>query len=337
VRKPEQNGISACIIVRDALPVIQRCIDSIIDYCTEVCVVDTGSSDGTIEYLQSQHISLCVDTSCNDENGMIVDFSQARNQCLGLAKGEWILTIDADEILCLDKQNALDNLDDRFDAFAIRMLRGSTEWKAIRLFRNRTSIRYHYPVHEVPSVSGPVASMPEITIEDLGMLGKSEPSNERNLRICERALAQHPTDARLQFYKAEALRKMNAPLEASHAYMTFLENDGITWPYECVALQRIARLFIGYKRYQEARDASLKALQLHDGLAETYCLLGDASLGLGSLGAAKSAYKKALQLKFPPTDYSLFVSREAYRNYPTLQLKRIENLCRRNGLDFNAF
>ncbi len=84
--------LSVCMIVRNEEKMLPACLESIDGLADEVVVVDTGSTDSTIQLLQDFGARVYHHAWEND-------FSKHRNQCLGYAGGEWILQIDADERL----------------------------------------------------------------------------------------------------------------------------------------------------------------------------------------------------------------------------------------------
>ena len=97
--------ISACLIVRDeAYEVrdiqgnlttnIERCLQSIVNKVDEIIVVDTGSTDSTIEVCKRYTPKVYVSELAFGEN---FKFDTARNEAVSKATGDWILIIDADE------------------------------------------------------------------------------------------------------------------------------------------------------------------------------------------------------------------------------------------------
>lgn len=85
-------NISVCIITKNELPKLKKCIEAIKRYPLEIVVVDTGSTDGTIEYLR-ENVDVVGDfVWCND-------FSKARNYSITLASNDWILVLDTDEYI----------------------------------------------------------------------------------------------------------------------------------------------------------------------------------------------------------------------------------------------
>ena len=85
-------GISACIIGRDEADHIRQCIHSINEIVQEVVYVDTGSTDNTpaIAYQHGARVFAIPWAG---------SFSEARNYALDQATAEWILVLDADEML----------------------------------------------------------------------------------------------------------------------------------------------------------------------------------------------------------------------------------------------
>ena len=87
--------ISANIICKNEIENIVKCINSVLPYCNEIIVVDTGSTDGTIEAIKSignSKIKLFY-KEWND------NFADMRNFALEKSKGDFILALDADMAL----------------------------------------------------------------------------------------------------------------------------------------------------------------------------------------------------------------------------------------------
>lgn len=84
--------ISVCIITKNEENNINECLKSIYSKFDEIIVVDTGSNDKT-KKIASEYTDKIFDFIwCND-------FSKARNYSLSKATNDWIIVIDADEII----------------------------------------------------------------------------------------------------------------------------------------------------------------------------------------------------------------------------------------------
>lgn len=94
------SEISVIILTYNSSKFIKPCLDSVFrqgceDF--EVIVVDNGSQDATVESVRESYPS--VKLLQNQRN---LGAAKARNQGIEASKGEWILTIDCDIMLCLD-------------------------------------------------------------------------------------------------------------------------------------------------------------------------------------------------------------------------------------------
>ena len=138
-------SVSAALIVRDEFAFIEDCLTSLTGLVDEIVLVDTGSSDDTIEKASRFSTELHSFDWCDD-------FSAARNFALDQARGDWILYIDADERLEVpDLAEWRGMLADTSKAgwrlrFYPRV--GWTPYAELRLFRNDSRIRFEGVIHE---------------------------------------------------------------------------------------------------------------------------------------------------------------------------------------------
>ncbi len=91
--------ISLCMIAKNEEQLIKNALDSVKPFVDEMIVIDTGSEDATRQIAQE-----CGATVYDFkwEN----DFSKAKNFAKSMAKGQWILFLDADE--CMSKADLKD-------------------------------------------------------------------------------------------------------------------------------------------------------------------------------------------------------------------------------------
>ncbi len=80
------------MIVRDEEEMLPRCLAAVADAVDEIIIVDTGSVDRTIEIARSFGAQVI-------EREWTGSFSDARNASFDAATGDWILYLDADEVL----------------------------------------------------------------------------------------------------------------------------------------------------------------------------------------------------------------------------------------------
>lgn len=202
-----QPRLSLCMIVRDEIDCLQRCIDSVKDIVDEIVIVDSGSTDGTLD-LAKRYASKLAQIVWND------DFSHARNIALDMATGDWILQLDADEHLrkesCSDLLQSIGKSDMLAYNLAVRNHRegGYCEiFFPARLFRRMPTVRYSGRVHEqvTPSLLEIMRSDPRwrsgtlenVIIEHLGYRQQNKESKNkksRNILLLTKALEDDPSD-----------------------------------------------------------------------------------------------------------------------------------------------
>ncbi len=84
--------ISVCMIVKNEEQYLENCLKSIKDIADEIVIVDTGSTDRTVE-IAKKYTDKIYFHPWKDS------FSEARNHYLEYATGDWIFQMDADEEL----------------------------------------------------------------------------------------------------------------------------------------------------------------------------------------------------------------------------------------------
>jgi tetratricopeptide (TPR) repeat protein len=202
-----QPHLSLCMIVKNEAVALPACLRSAAPYVDEIVVVDTGSTDDTVAIAESFQAHV-YPFSWND------DFAAARNHALHYATGEWVLVLDADEVLVGEMMPTLLAAMQRPEVLAINLLRHEvgaqqSPYSLIsRLFRRRADIRFARPYHELIDDSvlailrrepeWRVVDVPRVAIAHTGYQAAAiahRQKGDRAQRIMERYLAQHPEDA----------------------------------------------------------------------------------------------------------------------------------------------
>lgn len=96
---PPPLPLSAVIISKNEADRIGRCLQSLRGACTEIVVLDSGSTDATI--------ALARAAGARVEHQDWLGFGAQKNAAIGLASQPWLLLMDADEWLAEGAENAL--------------------------------------------------------------------------------------------------------------------------------------------------------------------------------------------------------------------------------------
>lgn len=138
--------LSLCMIVKNEAENLLRCLDSVKDVVDELVVLDTGSTDATVQIAASYGATVHHFTWCDD-------FAVARNQALQHVTGDWVLVLDADEVLAADVVPVLRQVMQQENAIVINLVRqeiGATQSPyslVSRLFRNHPAVQFSRPYH----------------------------------------------------------------------------------------------------------------------------------------------------------------------------------------------
>lgn len=214
--------ISLCMIVRNEAQNIELALKSASAFVDEIIIVDTGSTDNTPELCRKYTDKLYHFTWCDD-------FSAARNESLKYATKEWILVLDADEILeplsaaKLKAQLGTYSKEQLFFTVLIYNLSrtkaalalsapGTIVYaqekvhQAMRLFRNKPGIRYKYSLHELPLLTenDQTYSSGSVVLH-FGYHQQTKERLSRALRCLEQERAKYPEDVYIEYNYARTL------------------------------------------------------------------------------------------------------------------------------------
>jgi glycosyltransferase involved in cell wall biosynthesis len=147
---PAQPFVSACLIVKDEEEFLPTCLDAVSKFVDEIVIVDTGSTDRTIEVAQSYGARVFEDPWRND-------FSYSRNVALSQCRGKWIVWVDADEVFEGNPdsfRHMLLSVGDKVEGFSVQIsnevgsgLNPLVYHAATRVFR-RADLQWSGALHE---------------------------------------------------------------------------------------------------------------------------------------------------------------------------------------------
>jgi len=188
--------LALVVIARDEGPRIQRLLESVAPWVDDMLVVDTGSSDDTVQCAVASGARVSHFAWCDD-------FAAARNAALATSNADWNLVLDADEWL-IDGGPALRELAALPADFvgALRLDDLDTPGGVVHSWLSRLlpgSVRYSGRVHEQPQHQLPVRRVPLVVGHDGYSPVRLAEKQGRNRRLLLTELDLAPDDAYLWY------------------------------------------------------------------------------------------------------------------------------------------
>ncbi len=312
--------LSLCMIVKNEEQVLTRCLESITDCFDEIIILDTGSTDKTKE-IAKRYTSFVYETEWKN------DFSLARNEVFSYASGDYIMWMDADDILTEENKQKLialkKGMDGTVDLYLMNYATAYDEnnvptfyFQRERIVRRNAPHHWEGVVHETLHCNG------RRQVVEMYISHKSvkKSYSRRNLLIFESKLAADGfLPPREQFYYARELFYHKQYLEAQKQLSAYLAS-----PFGWTENRIEAYLFLS-KCFEQRGDIST-ALQtlfisFYESLprSETACEIGRLHMLQERYTDAIWWYRLALENSAPPTE-GAFINQDYVELIPCLQL-----------------
>lgn len=294
--------VSAPLIVKNERNNLPKLLDLLCPVLEEVILVDTGSTDGTIELIKEKQK---IYSNIRLEHfKWIKDFSAARNYAFSLATKEYLFFIDGDDLLCQKeliyfKNNVLG--DPNVDCWLLDYIYsqradGSSNLTLgrERFMRRNKNPRWQGAIHE--SIN--ICDMRSQHYDKLKIIhnraGKAyEP--DRNKEILEAEFKRNPSDPRTAYYYGKELFDQVNPkgIEILEHYVGL--NSGF-FDDMVNARFRLGKHYASVKKHREAiRQAEeIYHLDFCRQRAEGYWLYGTVEMDLGNYQVATDWFKRCL-------------------------------------------
>jgi len=273
--------ISLAMIVKDEEKVLDRCLMSAAPYVDEIIIVDTGSTDKT-KRIAKKYKAKVFDFKWVD------DFSAARNFSFSKATGDWILWLDADDVLLkgAEIKKLINNTPNDVDAIQMKYYyevdkHGNVlveHWKD-RLIRNTNKMDWVGRLHENPRYLGDYRL---VRTEDLGVLHltdfrRRKRRKDQNIKILKEQLKSEgdTPDPRTLFYLGNSYWADEQWEKSITYYEQYLTLSG--WDEERYqALISMAKVYISKEQPDKAVDAGLRAIKEKSDYPGGYFVIAEA-------------------------------------------------------------
>lgn len=280
--------ITLCMITKNEEDYITCCIESVRHLVDEVIVVDTGSTDRTIE--KALQGGARVFTYNWQQN-----FAEARNFALDQATGDWILVLDADETLEYVDIEGFNNLlvASHIEGYYIEIVSdiGNGEEKisdqVVRLFRNKPFYRFTGAIHE--QVVGSIRRFnqeqalgcTDFKIIHRGYLNEriaAQNKHTRNMEVINQALINNPYDPFLRYSLGIEYIQQGKMAQANEQFSEALLNLKGNEGYFHNVLVNLASGYLQTGQLNEAEELIDKALLMLPQDSDLMLLKGIAAL-----------------------------------------------------------
>lgn len=215
---------SLCMIVKNEEKMLGRCLHSVRDIFDEIIIVDTGSEDATKEIAR-------MFTDKVYDFKWVNNFSTARNFSFSKATKDYIMWLDADDIMEEKQRQKLLEAKQTFDSKVdVAMLKYNVQFDEMgnstfsyyreRIVKNDKTFYWKDPVHEAITPHGNIVYL------DIAVSHKKEGagSGDRNLKIYQSLLAKGVVlSARQRFYYARELMYNSMFEDAIEEFEKFLQ------------------------------------------------------------------------------------------------------------------
>ena len=300
--------LSIAMIVKDEASNIERTLiplKELSEYIeSEIIIVDTGSKDETIE-IASKYTNKIYH---HEWNG---DFADMRNLSISYCTGEWILVVDADEVL-YDAKLLVDFIKSKelveYNGALIKIVNFNKDVEhsikfgfvspMLRLFRNRT-VKYEGIVHEQPKFKSPVCDS-NVRFVHYGYDNRDaalmEKKFERNLSLLQVQLKNNPKDIYTLYQIASSYSMHKEPINAlKYIELAYdnAKNNLSAYPY---VIDKYCHILHNNQRNEELLNIAQQGGTLCSNHIDYYFYLGQGNFNLFRYKEAIEYYLKYLEM-----------------------------------------
>jgi glycosyltransferase involved in cell wall biosynthesis len=267
----EEGNISLCMIVKNEELYLRDCLESVKDIINQIILVDTGSTDATIDIAREYKADIYHFKWCDD-------FAAARQESIKHAKCDWIFWLDADERLrpasipeikkltCREEKAVL------YNVLIYNKINKGTDVQiscSPRLFNNFKGIYFIGKIHEqlAPSLKAVhgVERESNIIIDHLGYDLEDKQRYRRikmNRFLLLKMVKQHPRNADAHYSLAQHYALTLQPEAALKHYKIALQLNQFNMAMTASLLNKMAELLLKLGKIIAAKEHCLESIKL---------------------------------------------------------------------------
>jgi glycosyltransferase involved in cell wall biosynthesis len=319
-------GISLCMIVKNEEKMLGACLESVKDLVDEIIIVDTGSEDKTKE-IARKYTDLIYDFE------WVGDFAAARNFAFSKGTKEYLMWLDADDVLLPEDRKKLlelkHSLNPDVDVVITNYNLGvddtglpKVQFKRERLIKRSRNYKWIEPVHEYVQFN----FNHNVQYSDIAITHGQRDIRvtDRNLKIIENTLKRNGVlNSRQLYYYGRELTANKRFKEAVDAFNEFFIKD--TENSHAFYLTAFQDLYHCYKELNDNENALKSLLRSFEYIpprAEIICKIAYFFKEQGKIDNATYWFHLALNLK-KPNEYLGYISEDLWGFIPATELSTI--------------
>lgn len=310
------STVSLCMIVKNEESFLGACLESLKGLVDEIIIVDTGSTDKTIEIAKKFTSKIFSFTWCDD-------FAAARNESLKYATKDWILILDADEIIADEDHQKIKKAisKEAYLAYELPQLHYTNKFvnhpnfveiedpnfkgfyavSVVRLFKRSKEIFYDYYVHETvkPSIKKLGGKIGELLVpihhyQELKGPGRVKEKQENYFKLSLRNIEKYPDYAK----SYHDVSVYYATLKDHQEALRFSKKAVELEPKDVSYILNLSYRLRDLGKFNDA-IVVLNNFRKHEKDERVYRALGFCYFSQESYQKAIQAYEKALELNSP--------------------------------------
>lgn len=303
------NLINLCIMVKNGGELFEQMLRKNIDIFDRWTILDTGSTDGTIEVIKKLLVG--------KKNGVLyeepfINFRESRNRCLDLAgtKCKYNLMLDDTYVIEGDLRSFLNEIrGDQFgDSYSLTIKSHDVEYISNRITKSENHLRYIYTMHEViEDKNNRNVRVPEnrAFVTDFTnnyMLNRSDTRKEYDLKCLYEMLEEYPDEPRNLYYLGQTYKMLGNFEKASEYYhkRAFFYIDGFDqekfdalFEFTRINIYQLNKPWREYEKYYEL------CIKWQPSRPEGNYFLGIHYFVEGDHATAFYHFKRAFEIGFP--------------------------------------
>lgn len=308
--------ISQCLIAKNEEENIGYCLSHLKSVVDEQIVVDTGSTDRTVQIAKELGAKVFHFEWIND-------FSAARNFALEKAKGDWIIFLDCDEYFADNSipliKNHIRNISGnrKIDGILSELINIDKNKNVIstaknvspRIFRSKKNIKYKNKIHEFVADFkreefnfSVVCSDETVDLKILHtgydkqtVLEKNK--NERNISMLKEELDENPNDPHLYLYVSKSLYmdgEYKEALDYALQALKYMDNNEDLEYYPTIYSSIMYSMFSLAVPYDEIKLIFDEAVNKYLKYPDYYRAMGLTALRIGNMDEAIELLEKCI-------------------------------------------